>query len=208
MVADRPGARVGPRAQDPTAAGWAVARTRATIVVLHAVSVSVSDSGPTPDVEDLINVAESPAAAPVGKRFPPVPYAIGREKIREYARAVGETNPLHHDVAAARAAGYADVVAPPMFVVVYSSPAIEPAMFDPEIGIDFDRLVHGAQEFVWERVLVAGEEVSTVITLDEVRVLETVGLTYYVFGAETTDADGAVVSSGVWTNIVRGADAA
>lgn len=149
-------------------------------------------------------MAESPAAAPIGKRFPAVSYVIGREKIREYARAVGETNPIHHDVAVARAAGYDDVVAPPMFVVVYSSPAIEPAMFDPEIGIDFDHLVHGAQEFSWNRVLTAGEQVHTTITLDEVRTLDAANVTYYVFGAETTDDAGEVVSTGVWTNIVRG----
>ncbi len=159
------------------------------------------------NVEDQIRVAESPAAAPIGKRFPPVSYVIGREKIREYARAVGETNPIHYDVAVARAAGYEDVVAPPMFVVVYSSGAIGPAMLDDEIGIDFDHLVHGAQEFVWNRVLVAGEEVHTTITLDEVRTLDAANVTYYVFGAETVDAAGEVVSTGVWTNIVRGAGA-
>jgi acyl dehydratase len=150
-------------------------------------------------------VAET--TAPVGKRYPPVGYAVGREKIREYARAVGETNPLHLDVAAARAAGHEDVVAPPMFVVVYSSQAIGIAMFDPEIGIDMDRLVHGAQEFTWERVLVAGEEVHTEVELDEVRHVETADLTYYVFRARTTDEAGELVSTGVWTNIVRGAGA-
>jgi acyl dehydratase len=149
-------------------------------------------------------VTRTTAPAPVGKRYDPVVYALGREKIREYSRAVGETNPLHHDVAAARAAGHADVVAPPMFVVVLSAEAIGTAMFDPEVGIDMARLVHGAQEFTWERVLVAGEEVSTTITLDEVRHVETADLTYYVFGATTADAAGEVVSTGVWTNIVRG----
>ena len=56
----------------------------------------------------------------IGKPYEPVRYAVGREKIREYARAVGETNPVHLDVEAARAAGYADLVAPPMFAVVYA----------------------------------------------------------------------------------------
>ncbi len=142
----------------------------------------------------------------IGKTYEPVTYAVGREKIREYAAAVGETNPLHHDLDAARAAGHADLVAPPMFAVVYCSPAIGPAMLDPEVGIDMARLVHGAQEFVWERLLVAGDEVHTEVSLDEVRVVENVGLTYYVFGTRTTDADGALVSTGDWTNIVRGAD--
>ena len=59
------------------------------------------------------------STAAVGKSYPPVTYAVGREKVREYARAVGETNPLHLDLEAARAAGFADVVAPPMFAVVY-----------------------------------------------------------------------------------------
>ncbi|HEY4823749.1 MAG TPA: MaoC family dehydratase N-terminal domain-containing protein, partial [Solirubrobacteraceae bacterium] len=60
----------------------------------------------------------------IGKKYQPVVYAVGREKIKEYSLAVGETNPLHLDVAAARAAGFADVVAPPMFAVVYSAPAV------------------------------------------------------------------------------------
>ena len=60
-------------------------------------------------------------AKAIGKKYEPTTYAVGREKIKEYARAVGETNPLHLDEKAAREAGYADVVAPPMFAVVYSS---------------------------------------------------------------------------------------
>ena len=85
----------------------------------------------------------------IGKTFAPATYAVGREKIREYAHAVGETDPLYLDVEAARAAGYDDVVAPPMFAVVYSLPAVWPALFDEEVGIDFARMVHGGQEFEW-----------------------------------------------------------
>ena len=67
----------------------------------------------------------------VGKEYPPVVYAVGREKVTEYANAVGETTPLHLDPAAARAAGHDDVVAPPMFAVVYQAPSVMPGMFDP-----------------------------------------------------------------------------
>ena len=68
---------------------------------------------------------------PVGKTYPEQTYAVGREKVREYASAVGETNPVHLDVEAARAAGYADVVAPPMFAVFYSASSMVPAVLDP-----------------------------------------------------------------------------
>src|ERR1700712_4027691 len=84
--------------------------------------------------------------AAIGKTFAPTAYAVGREKVREYASAVGETNPLYFDVDAAREAGYADVVAPPMFAVVYSSRSLLPALFDPEVGMDFARMVHGGRE--------------------------------------------------------------
>jgi acyl dehydratase len=141
------------------------------------------------------------STAAVGKRYPPVVYAVGREKIREYALAVGETNPLYLDPEAARAAGHRDVVAPPMFVVVYSAGALGPALFDPEVGIDFARLVHGSQEFRWGPLVVAGDEITTVFRIQEIS--ERAGNGRFVFASESTNQDGATVCVGTWTNIVR-----
>src|ERR1700677_1500348 len=93
----------------------------------------------------------------LGKAYPPTVYAVGREKVREYALAVGETNPVHLDVQAARRAGYADIVAPPMFAVVYSTPAVAMAVFDPDVAMSFAMEVHGAQEFCWGPLVIAGE---------------------------------------------------
>ena len=138
----------------------------------------------------------------IGKTYEPTLYAVGREKIREYAAAVGEHSPLHTDHLAARAAGFADVVAPPMFAVVYTSPAITPALFDPEVGIDFARLVHGAQEFRWGPLVVAGDEVTTTTTVKDIA--DRGGMGFYVFETESRNQRGDVVSTGVWTNIVRG----
>ncbi len=137
----------------------------------------------------------------VGKDYPPVSYAVGREKIREFASAVGEGGPLHHDPEAARAAGYADVVAPPMFTVVYSSRALAPALFDPEVGIDFARMVHGGQEFLWGPPVVAGDEIATEVTVKDVS--ERGGMEFYVFESRSTNQDGETVCTGTWTNIVR-----
>src|SRR5437763_11129406 len=96
-------------------------------------------------------------ASVIGKHYAPVTYAVGREKVREYASAVGETNPLHHDLDAARAAGHRDLVAPPMFAVVYAGKAVIPSLFDPEVGMNFAMMVHGAQEFVWGPLVIAGD---------------------------------------------------
>jgi acyl dehydratase len=140
----------------------------------------------------------------VGKVFAPVSYAVGREKVREYAHAVGETNPLHLDPEAARAAGHRDVVAPPMFASVYTSPAIGPAFFDPEVGMDFARMVHGAQEFVWGPLVVAGDEISTEVEIADVS--ERGGMGFYVFESRSDNQDGERVCTGTWTCIVRGGD--
>ena len=137
----------------------------------------------------------------VGKTYPPVSYAVGREKVREFAAAVGEEDPRHHDVEAARAAGYVDVVAPPMFAVVYSGRAVGPALFDPEVGIDFARMVHGGQEFVWGAPVVAGDEISTEVEVKDVA--DRGGLQFFVFESRSTNQDGETVCTGKWTNIVR-----
>jgi acyl dehydratase len=138
----------------------------------------------------------------IGRKFPPTTYAVGREKIREYASAVGETNPLHHDLDAAKAAGHADLVAPPMFVVVYTSRAISTAFFDPAVGMDFAHMVHGAQEFEWGPLVVAGDEIATEV--DVADIAERGGMGFYVFESRSDNQRGERVCTGTWTCIVRG----
>lgn len=137
-----------------------------------------------------------------GKTYPPFEYEVGREKIREYAQAVGEDNPVYFDREAAQAAGFRDVVAPPMFVVVYSGGAVGPAILDPEVGIDFALMVHGGQEFTWDEPVCSGDVVTTVAECREI--YEKDGKGFYVFETVSTNQDGREVARGTWTNIVRG----
>ena len=138
----------------------------------------------------------------VGKRYPPTVYAVGREKVVEYAQAVGETNPLHLDYKAARAAGFADVVAPPMFAVVFAGRAMGPALFDPEVGMNFARMVHGGQEFSFEQLVVAGDEIETEVAVKEI--YERDGLGFYIYESVSRNQRGEEVVRGIWTHIVRG----
>jgi acyl dehydratase len=138
----------------------------------------------------------------IGKSFPAVNYAVGREKVREFAAAVGETNPLYFDVDAAQAEGHPDVVAPPMFAVVYSWRAIGHAVFDPQVAINFAMLVHGGQEFRWGPLVVAGDEIDTTVTVKNISKRGEMG--FYVFESTSVNQRGENVSTGTWTNIVRG----
>ena len=138
----------------------------------------------------------------VGKEYPAFEYEVGREKIREYANAVGEGSPVHHDREAAQAAGFRDVVAPPMFVVVYSAGAMGPAILDPEIGINLMLMVHGGQEFVWGEPVCAGDTITTRATAKDM--YEKDGRKFYVFESVSTNQDGKETARATWTNIVRG----
>jgi acyl dehydratase len=89
-----------------------------------------------------------------------------------------------------------------MFAAVYSSAAIGPALFDPEIGINFALMVHGGQEFKWGSLVVAGDEIDTTVTVKDIS--ERSGTGFYVFETLSTNQDGDKVSVGTWTNIVRG----
>ena len=137
-----------------------------------------------------------------GKQWPAVDYEAGREKIREFANATGETSPVHQDPDAAKSAGFRDVVAPPMFCVVYSAPSMGPALLDPEVGINLAAMLHGGQEFEWAEPVCSGDVISTSTTLKEV--YEKNGMGFYVFESTSTNQDGKETVRGTWTNIVRG----
>jgi acyl dehydratase len=138
----------------------------------------------------------------VGRSWEPVSFEIEAERIAQYADAVEEPSPLHRDPEAARAAGFRDVVAPPMFAVVYSSVAMGPAILDPDVGMNFAAMVHGGQEFEWGEPVCAGDTITTTVTCKEIT--ERQGKGFYVFESISTNQDGEQVVKGTWTNIVRG----
>ena len=106
----------------------------------------------------------------VGRTYPPSPpYAVGSAKIREFAEAVGSTDPVHTDAEAARARGYRDVIAPPTFAVLIAQQCDAQLIIDPEAGIDYSRVVHGEQKFVHHRPITAGDDVVGVLHVDSVK---------------------------------------
>jgi acyl dehydratase len=139
----------------------------------------------------------------VGRSFPPTdPYLVGREKIREFARAVFSTNPLSEDVAAARAAGYSDLVAPPTFAVVVQELTLHQLLSEPDAGIDFSRVVHGDQRFSFSRPIVAGDELTATLAVSSIKSLG--GHSMVTAESVILAADGSHVVTAVSTLVVRG----
>jgi acyl dehydratase len=124
----------------------------------------------------------------VGRSWPAETYEVSLEKIREFAVAVGADDPVHHDRDAARAAGHRDVVAPTTFPVVFTWPATRRVVDDPALGLDFTRVVHRDQSVDVRRPVYAGDVVSAVVAVDDIRDLA--GNDVVTFRCDVTDADG------------------
>ena len=139
----------------------------------------------------------------LGKVYPASePYEVGREKIREFADAVGDANPVYRDPAAARALGYPDVIAPPTFPIVLTLTAGHQVIMDPDFGIDYSKVVHGEQRFVHARPVRAGDVLQVVVTIDGVRAAA--GNDMVTTRAEVTTVEGELVSTAYATIVARG----
>ena len=128
----------------------------------------------------------------VGREFPPTaPYLVGREKVREFARAVFATDPQHTDPHAAQALGYPDVVAPPTFAMVVQDFTLQQLLAEPDSGIVLQNVLHAEQRFRYTRPIVAGDELTARLTVTGIRTLG--GNAMVTSDAEVTDASGAHV---------------
>ncbi|TDC96043.1 MaoC family dehydratase N-terminal domain-containing protein [Actinomadura sp. 7K507] len=104
----------------------------------------------------------------IGRSFPPSePYEVSRVKIREFADAIGDRNPVYRDQEAAKAAGHPDVIAPPTFPIVVSLG--NAGLADPDLGLNYAMVVHGEQRFEYARPVRAGDVVTCTSTITEIK---------------------------------------
>jgi acyl dehydratase len=139
----------------------------------------------------------------VGRTYPPTPpYEVGREKIREFAEAIGDHNPAYLDPEAARALGHPDVIAPPTFGIVLSMTAGRQVVADPELGLDYTRVVHGEQRFVINRPIRAGDRLTVTVTVENIRAAA--GNDMITTRGDVATVDGEPVFTAYSTLVARG----
>jgi acyl dehydratase len=140
----------------------------------------------------------------VGRSYPPsAVYEVGRVKIAEFATAIGEDDPVHRDPDAARAAGYPDVIAPPTFAIVLTLEAATVVLTDPQVSLDYSRVVHGEQRFAHARPIRAGDRLVATTTIEAVR--SVAGNDMLTTRVDVTTEDGEAVCSATSMLVARGA---
>ena len=138
-----------------------------------------------------------------GRSFPPSePYEVSRVKIAEFAQAIGDLSPLCRDQAAAQAAGYPDVIAPPTFAIVITMASSGHAMADEELGLDYSMVVHGEQRFEHARPLHAGDVVVAQTTITDITPRRT--MTMLTTRTDITTTGGEHVCTALSTLVERG----
>jgi acyl dehydratase len=137
-----------------------------------------------------------------GRVYPPSPvYEVSREKIAEFARAIGSSDAAHLDPSAARALGHPDVIAPPTLAVIAAMRSEAQLITDPEAGIDFSRVVHGEERFSHRRPIVAGDRLVATLHVDSVRAAG--GHSMVMTRVELATEAGEPVSTVLSTIVVR-----
>jgi acyl dehydratase len=130
-------------------------------------------------------------------------YQVGREKIREFADAIGDPQPMYRDAAAAQAAGHPDVIAPPTFVMVlFNQYALEAVVRDPGLGLDYDRMVHGDMSFDYVRPVQAGDRLTVTTSIDEI--MARAGNDFLTLRADIDTVEGERVVTAKAQLVVRG----
>jgi len=137
-----------------------------------------------------------------GKTSAPSVYEMSREKIREYAQAIGETNPIYFDVASARAQGYPDLVCPPTGASIFALRPIMDLLLEPGSNINVARLVHGEQEYEFVAPVFAGDTLTTVATITDV--YSRGNLDFILFETVSRNQHGQTAVIGRANMIIRG----
>jgi acyl dehydratase len=138
-----------------------------------------------------------------GRTYPPAwVYEVSREKIKEFADSIGDANPAFLDQEAARAAGHEDVIAPPTFVTLINLRAINVIIHDPELGLDYGRMVHADQNFQFTRPVRAGDRLTVTTVVEDITTR--LGNDFLSIRAEINTEEGELVCTARATLVVRG----
>lgn len=137
----------------------------------------------------------------IGKEYGPLTYEIGKEKIKEYAKAIKNLDPHYMDDDFAKSTPYGGVIAPPTFAVVYAGMLAEPFFMDPELKLNLFMLVHGEQEFEFLEVVKPGDVITskgTIVNIENKEKLDVVTLQ-----GLSTNQDGTPVCRATFTFVIR-----
>jgi acyl dehydratase len=95
-----------------------------------------------------------------GKEYQEVDFVVDRDRVLQFADAIGEDDPIFRDPEAGRSAGYHEQLTPPTFVTVMQIMTSGQVVMDQELGLNYALVVHGEQEYEWHRPVRVGDKLK------------------------------------------------
>lgn len=130
----------------------------------------------------------------IGRRFAPTTADVEKGRLRFFAKAIGETDPVYTDEAAAQAAGYASLPVPPTFLFSLEMEKPDPFAWLGEVGMDIARILHGEQSFTYHRPACAGDTLRFASHIEDIYEKKGGALSFVVKTTQVTNQRGEHVA--------------
>ncbi|WP_405904157.1 MaoC family dehydratase N-terminal domain-containing protein [Streptomyces sp. NBC_00656] len=142
----------------------------------------------------------------IGTRIPTNTVDIERGQLRFFAKAIGDTDPVHSDLAAAKAAGHRDLLVPPTYLFCADSARSDGFNFLEFAEIDIRHILHGEQGFTYHRPVYAGDTLTFETTVSDIYSKKGGALEFLVQATAVT-RDGELVAEIHKSLVVRNPEA-
>jgi acyl dehydratase len=144
----------------------------------------------------------------IGAEAPPRSIEVEKYPIRFFALAIGETDPIYSDEAAAQAAGYRSLVAPPTYVACLNNLCANPrtSLFQ-RMGVPMERVLHGEQSMTYHRPVIAGDILTFRSRVTDIYDKKGGALEFIVNDTAVTDQHGESVADMRAVIVVRNQEA-
>jgi acyl dehydratase len=130
----------------------------------------------------------------IGHQLPPSVLMVDRTRLQFFAKAIGEQDPIYSDVAAAQAAGYSDLPAPPTFLFAAELDSGTTMQLLTELGIPLTKLLHGEQSFCYRQPVCAGDTVTVQSSISDIYDKKGGQLEFAVKDSRVTNQKGELVA--------------
>ena len=130
----------------------------------------------------------------IGRKFSPHTVEVEKGRLRFFAKAIGETNPVYNDEEAAMAAGYRDLPAPPTFAFCLEMDVPNPFAVFEALGINLGKVLHGEQHFTYYEPIFAGNRITFESTISDIYDKKDGALEFVIRDITVTNQDGVRVA--------------
>ena len=139
----------------------------------------------------------------IGKTYPPFHSEVTEEKIRLFANATGQINPIYFDIESAKKEGHPSLLAPLTFLITVSYEQKDPYQYLKDLDIELGQFLHANQEYTYFSPVYAGDRIKMVSKLSDIFDKAGGRLQFLVFEANYTNQDKVIVAKSKTTLVVR-----